>query len=252
MTDKKTHSKYGASTSKRWMSCNGSPRLIAKAPPPVESKYALEGTNAHTCLERILKADNQSRVRKFLLTKYPAKMVSHAEETANTILEWKPEGAILLTETEVDSSHFTRPDHHGTVDSAIANEFIDLHVIDYKYGAGIPVDPEENTQGIYYALALAKQFHYNFVDVKISIIQPRAFHTRGPVRTWHTTMKELLPWEDKFRAAVDACERPNAPLNPGKEWCRFCPAQVICPAYKDMPNFEAKLDFDEIPLIEQM
>ena len=50
----KAHAKLSASSSERWLNCPGSIALIDKAPPPRESKYALEGTTAHECMEKML------------------------------------------------------------------------------------------------------------------------------------------------------------------------------------------------------
>lgn len=49
-----THSKVGASSCERWWNCPGSNALIAKLPPADSSKYAAEGTAAHSLCEHVL------------------------------------------------------------------------------------------------------------------------------------------------------------------------------------------------------
>ena len=50
----KAHADFGASGSKRWLNCSASVQL-SRGMPNYESKYAQEGTDAHACLEFILK-----------------------------------------------------------------------------------------------------------------------------------------------------------------------------------------------------
>jgi hypothetical protein len=52
---KRKHSKFAASSAKRWLNCPGSVRLSEKAPPQFESIYAKEGTDAHECLEFLVR-----------------------------------------------------------------------------------------------------------------------------------------------------------------------------------------------------
>jgi Protein of unknown function (DUF2800) len=238
----KAHAKYSASGSERWLNCAASIALSEKAPLQFDSEYAKEGTHAHACLEAFLKSKNKVAVRKFLLMKFPEEMVGHVEDAYNAITNRVKPGDILLCETRVDASSFTTKDQFGTVDAAIVEEFGRLTVIDFKYGAGIAVDPEDNSQLIYYALGLAHKYDYNFQDVMIVVIQPRAQDGRGSIKEWLISIDELKSWADKFRKGVQACEDPLAKFKSG-DWCRFCPAKTICPEISTKAYEQAQIDF---------
>lgn len=241
----KAHAKLSASGSERWLNCPGSVALSENAPPQRESGYAKEGTDAHAVLEVILKNHGKKpySAARMLKGKYPDAMVEHALRAYKEIEVRIPPGATVLTETKVDLT-FVGPDMFGTVDCAIVDEFGTLWVIDYKYGAGVPVDPDENTQLIYYALGIAHKYHFNFADVKLVIIQPRAPHEKGPIREWNMTIEQLMAWEVKFRQGVERVEDPCAELTDG-DWCRWCPAATICPKLKEQAMETAAIVFDD-------
>lgn len=256
ISEKKAHAKFSASGSYRWMNCHGSIALIEKAPPQRESAYANEGTTAHECLEFLLK----NRLKLSAATtqakkKYDSEMVTHALSAVAWIedkaLDVLGENEVLI-ETKVDASSFTCPDQFGTLDAAIVQEFGKLVVIDYKYGSGILVDPEQNSQLIYYALGLAHKYDYNFVDVEIVVIQPRAYHESGDtVRAWTCSMDELMAWREKFKTGVAKASDPFATLKSG-DWCKFCPASTICPELKEKAMEQAAIVFDDVKGIESI
>ncbi len=247
------HAKYGASKAERWLSCPGSIRLEAKAPPQAESVYAKEGTDAHACLEFLLKNRmNLAKAVKVAAKTYNQEMISHAEDAVAWVEEQMltDPGAVLLSESRVDSSHFTMEGQFGTLDIAIVREFGRLTVIDYKYGAGVAVDADGedgrgNPQLVYYGLALSHSFGHNFSEIELVVIQPRAHHHSGnTIRTKILTMEQFLPWEFDFKAGVQVCEQDNAPLKAGT-WCRFCPAAVICPELKQGALKKAQVAFSD-------
>lgn len=231
------HAKYSASSSARWLACPGSVALSLKLPPPPETEYAAEGTQAHEVLEFLLKRLGTSVLasRRELISKgYAKEMIDHGMDAASLIEDlWQGElgkqatDGTLLTETRVDLS-FVAPAMFGTVDAAILGHYNRLHVIDYKYGAGIAVEAENNSQLAYYALGIAHLYDYNFVDVALTIIQPRAYHPQGPLREWIIPIGELYAWRQRFAEGVAACQKPDALLSAG-DHCRWCPAKLICP-----------------------
>ena len=254
--EQKAHAVFGASKAERWLNCPGSIALSEKAPEPVESKYALEGTTAHKCLEDLLKAylghgDLMDAVCTVAAT-FPMEMVRHASDAADWIIERQGSASVLaelFSETKVDASSFTCEGQFGTVDAAIVDLYGRLVVVDFKYGAGIAVDPagedgRGNAQMAYYALGISEKFGHDFTGVDLVIIQPRAYHEQGPVRIHSLTMSELEAWGERFQAGVIAAKQPDAPLCPGS-WCKFCPAGVICPEIKTKAMTEARIVFTD-------
>lgn len=248
----KAHAKYSASGSKRWLSCPASIQA-SESYPNIETEAAREGTNAHHCLETFMiaylagwKNGSEEAIAKMLRKTYPRAMVRHAHEAFSYIIR-RSEGADeILAETKVDASHFTMKGQFGTVDAALVFLFDKLVVIDFKYGAGVPVMPEENTQAIYYALGIAKEFDYNFAEVELVILQPRDGHARGPIRSWTIPIQKLLSYIPIFKEGVARCEDPLADFNAGEEWCMFCPAKPGCVAYSELRHEQAQGDFTEV------
>lgn len=240
--EEKAHAVYSASGSKRWLNCPGSISLSKHAPPQFESKYAAEGTKAHACLEEMLRKGNTQAVRKQLLKTYDGAMVGNAEMAFSCIEQLKPRpDAELLVETKVDFS-FIEPDQFGTLDAAWVEEFGTLVVIDYKYGQGVEVGAEYNTQMIYYALCLANKYDFNFETVKLVIIQPRV---DNPVRIHNMTMAELKVWAGVFKSGVANTKEKNPKLVTG-DHCKWCPATTICPEVSKKQMALARIDFNEV------
>lgn len=245
----KTHSKYSASASERFVECPGSIQLSEKAPPQVESSYAKEGTDAHTCLEELLKVGPEG-VRKAyarLQKKYPKEMLGHAADAAIEIFTKLNRAGLktdsLLVEQKLSLS-FIDADFGGTCDAAIVEEFGRLEVIDFKYGAGVAVEPEDNYQLMAYASAIAHQHDYNFAEVALTIIQPRAFHENGTTRTWVTSINTLRQVENIFQSAIEESKMPGATLRAG-DHCRWCPAAAICPEISSNSIKDAQMEFDD-------
>lgn len=259
LAEEKAHAKYSASGSKRWLKCHGSTALIEKAPEPRESKYAKEGTTAHSVLEYLGKnRKKRAQAAAFLRKSYPTDMVAYAEAALDYVEKRlkKYSGADLEIEVRCDLP-VTEKDQFGTTDLAIVELYGRLIVIDYKYGAGVPVFPDENSQLIYYALALAHKYDYCFSEVELVVIQPRRpipVEGKPPgaieetVRSWTTSIETLLEWRDKFENGIvankKAAKNPEAHLLSG-DHCQFCPAAVICPEIKNKALRKAQATFDD-------
>ena len=69
-----------------------------------------------------------------------------------------------------------------------------LHIIDAKYGLGVLVDAERNTQIMCYGIATLGVYEslYDIKEVSLSIFQPR----RENVQTWTVSVEELKDWAE--------------------------------------------------------
>ena len=96
----------------------------------------------------------------------------------------------VFTEVPLDLRRYI-PEGTGQSDCVIVSDKC-LHVIDLKYGQGIIVDAENNTQLMIYALGSALHFLsiYDFTTVKMTIFQPR----RENNSSWTISLDELLDW----------------------------------------------------------
>jgi hypothetical protein len=248
------HSKLGASSAKRWLSCPGSVRLISKCPPSPDSKYAAEGTTAHSVAEMLFKGEEVKPGQWIKTTsgehKADSKMIAYAQAYVSEVLETQKElkGELLV------EKRFSLPTIHpamfGTNDACIvSHEKKTLHVFDLKYGAGIAVEAFENPQLVFYALGAAFNEDFltfdRFDTIKMSIFQPRAPHPDGILRTWAINFDELMEWKALFKIGAKLTEIDDAPLIPSPESCRFCAASAMCPALKNQANQRAVKAFSE-------
>lgn len=243
------HAKLSPSSGERWINCTKSFELIDSLNIP-ESEAGLaaeEGTLAHSvleneCLHRLgrispveYKSERSELVQagRDLLGYNPYnEMQEYAQQQIDVIfdltrkqfLSHKHEGVIWL-ETRVFPGI---EGCFGTADAIVALED-ELHVIDYKYGRGVPVSPVENTQLKLYGLGALEAFKafWNFNTVTLHIIQPRlASH-----RQWETLPEKLVQWrEDVVKPAVEEINAGNGKFAPSEGACRWCPAKALCTA----------------------
>ena len=245
MSGVKKHSKYAASSSERWLNCSGSVTLCELAPPQVSSQYADEGTKAHDLAEKMLRYD-----KNFVFSDYSTEMIDYAFSYVKYVRQLQKEThGSLMIETKV-SLDFIHPDMFGTLDAAIIDHFNTLHIIDFKYGQGYAVEAENNTQLMYYAVGLAHKFSWNFQTIKLHIVQPRAFHELGPIRTWEFPIEALKYFLEVLTLGVANALEKTTSYNTGS-WCKWCPALAICPQAKKTALEDAKNDFNDLPVFPE-
>lgn len=227
---KEKHAKYSPSSSHRWLECPGSIQLSEKCPTPPDSPQAKEGTDAHKCLEILINngIEKQLSTERFLQQKYPLQMVMDVASVARTIWKMTPKNAELEAESKANLFHINK-EMHGTSDATAHVLFDWLSITDFKYGK-MPVEVFENSQLMAYAIGKAHELHYNFEGIKCIVVQPRAGHDDGPVRTWETTIDVLFEWEERFKEGIKATQAKRPTFKAG-EHCFFCPAKSICKTY---------------------
>ncbi len=240
----KDHAVLSASGSERWMGCPGSIRL-SQGIPPVDNEASLQGTHAHTLLQFIL--ENPLDWRRLLASKEARAFLKHihfSQDQLTSVLVAvcyvhtemkKTKNVELYTEQKLELKGVG----FGTADIILYQPFGLLHILDYKNGA-YPVSPENNKQGLYYAVAAADRFGWDFNKVQITIIQPNIKTMRAhPINTWSTSRTELENAQKAFSVAARATRNNQAPLIPNHKYCWFCPARSICP--EQMKQKEVKI-----------
>lgn len=237
------HSKFSASGAERWHQCPSSVALEEASPPSGDNFFSREGTLAHEVLEALL---NRTALPKSF--DVSPEMIAHCERAANKIraLKTASEG-ILLVEKKV-FAQFIHPEMFGTCDAIIPGGDGTLHIIDFKYGAGHIVKPENNKQLIQYALSVAESYDWQFDFVKCWILQPRAgddWHKHWTISMTNLKQKWLPIWQ----AAVKRVESGKTKPTPGG-WCHFCRAKNICPAKQETRAQKVAALFEKIPLTD--
>ena len=206
------HARASASAAYRWWECPGSIDA-ASAFPNVESKYATEGTAAH--------ADGAKALTDRVESNDPAVQVY-----VNYIRQMSTPTTRMIEVDLTPALQKIHPDLGGTADCGIIG--LDwIEIVDYKHGAGIYVEAEDNLQLRIYALGLLLTVNRAGIKrVRATIVQPRIEHAK-PIRTWEFDAVELLEFAADIATAAERTKTKE--LKPG-EWCKFCPAAATCPA----------------------
>lgn len=255
------HAILSPSSSKRWSACPGSVRL-SEGIPNVTSDFADEGTAAHflasTALERKVTArmvgqrvityldlegkqdwaiDFEPQGCKVLKTYQIADLHKDVQVYVDLVNEYaSDEGASLLIEVTVPIDHITGEESAtGTSDAIIVLDYGDgtaeVTTIDLKFGKGVLVEAEDNSQLMMYssgAIRVVEEvMELRVINVKMIISQPRASVLPSEVGMRREDLDENIA---RLSKAALRTYQPDAPVNPGKEQCRFCLAKSSCPA----------------------
>ena len=209
----------------------------------------MEGTAAHWCFEQmfagVTPAVGATAPNGILVTD---EMLDGAELFVDTVRAAVPPDSKLYIEDKLMMSNVIHDLVWGTPDAfAIAPGVI--HLFDYKFGHRY-VEEFENWQCITYAAGIYQAIGSLPPEtvVHITIVQPRVFNRGSPVRTWSTTIGELLPYWAKLRAAALLAECDDAPCVPG-DWCEFCNGRHACEALQRTALSATEDAFSSIPLV---
>jgi hypothetical protein len=224
--------------------------MMSRGIPRKDSDFSREGTAAHALAEI---AHGRLKNADFWL----GEMVEGVEvtedmcEAVQVYLDYL--GELITLEDEVKQEHRVSLERlnppapmFGTCDMLIYRRTEKkLWVIDYKHGKGVPVDVKGNKQLRYYALGalLSLRDDQPVEEVEAVIVQPRAPHADGPIRSETFTPGDLLDYAADLIEAVELSLKPGAPLAAG-DHCKFCPATAQCPARRDQAMQLAQIEFD--------
>jgi hypothetical protein len=142
----------------------------------------------------------------------------------------------------------------GTSDCTIyGKKSGNLWVIDYKHGQGVAVDVEDNAQLKYYALGAVLKIgdRAPINAIHSAIVQPRAMHRDGPIRTHSYRVDEILDFGTDLMDAARASLAPDAPLIAG-EHCKFCKAAGVCSALRSNALTVAQDEFGAVRTIDDL
>ncbi|MDO4717531.1 MAG: DUF2800 domain-containing protein [Propionibacteriaceae bacterium] len=236
----RAHAVLSASSSSRWLACPPSALLNADTPDSC-GDAAEQGTAAHALAEHKLRRALKRRSHKPASPWIDDEMEEHTDSYVTWVVERIAElgRPLVLVEERLDYSRWA-PDGFGTGDCVLISDGV-LHVIDLKYGQGVLVACEGNTQMMLYALGAWDTFGllYEIDEVRMTIYQPR----RDNVSTWTMPLTELLAWADSTLAPAAQLAAEGEGEYASGDWCRFCAIRNTCRARAEANLALARLEF---------
>lgn len=239
----RAHAVLSASSSHRWLKCTASALLEQKF-PDTTSEAAREGTLAHELAEVKLRRyffEEDYSKRKYTLAVNKLKKdelwADEMQGYTDTYLDLVKQKALafdskpyVALETRLDLGEYI-PQGFGTADCIIChgNELV---VIDFKYGKGVPVSADHNTQMALYALGAYEQYKmiYDIKTVTMEIIQPRISDEPS---VWCCDIDLLLAFGETVKERAKEALSGEGKFAPDEEVCRFCRAKATCRARAD-------------------
>lgn len=248
----KTHSLISPSNFERRMLCPGSMEA-EKDLPYKTSVHAETGTMLHDRVNQLITAENTDWIEG--LTDEQQIAVVNAAAYYNN-LKFGTLEIVKEIHEETFSLKFLMDGMQGTADSVLimydkGTNRCQIHVIDYKFGVGVPVKAHNNYQLMLYALGVymhpeisnivrykcnlgSNQQPFRFTTAHLHIVQPYLQNSR-----WDLTPEELTSLitgsrMQLIKTAIVNANEPSAVRIPSTKACQFCRAKPTCPALNAM------------------
>jgi hypothetical protein len=248
---------FRPSYSATWLNCLGALQPSRWAPDTAGIDAAI-GTVFHSLIAEwqmagrpdhwlgsVIEITNEAATKTFQV-EVDEEMFYHGE---NCLRYYEDIPGDRFIETKVDISDITPiPNQKGTADLAICSMFV-LDIVDWKYGKGVQVWAEKNTQELLYAWGFFKLYDhiYHFRTIRLHIAQPRFNH----FDVWEITREELIGWADWMRERAHAAWKRGAPRTPGPKQCQWCKVTGGCSALEIRLAEIADQTFDDGDITEE-
>ncbi len=253
------HAKWSASSTARNWNCHGAIALSKTAPSGKESIHAATGTAVHQISERCLRenldashflgATERTKEHAIEITEDEVNSAQmYVDYVRDRATEAQRQGGWSKLEQYFALDALEPPfEAGGTVDAVMYfPEQRMLEVADLKNGMGV-VEIEENKQLRTYGLGAVLANPDLAVDViRVTVVQPRAPHKDGRIRSEDFTYVDLIEWTAELlerMALSKQAEDEFAKIGQNSvlfdEWCKkwlrtgncfFCPNSGPCPA----------------------
>ena len=235
-----------ASQTERWVNCPSSVRLMQLASvsgaTSFDESYAMEGSLAHEFValevERMLTPNYNMDTYNEKLQElqahpvYNREMLDHVEtylDVVRGILNDAQANREELTFSieSVMQANVNGVSIQGTSDF-IAESDTTLHIVDYKYGMGIPVNAIDNHQLLMYAVLKSLETGKAYKRICLYVVQPRIDN----ISLAEYDQRYLQVFMQKIVEAIDKILDQHTPPTVGV-WCKYCTAKATCPAQKE-------------------
>lgn len=241
----RAHSELPPSSADKWLVCWGWRKAMAQYrelyPTPVTSAAAAEGTKAHEKFEGHLLSLDRTKCPP---DKAPKDWTNYIQTTARPLetgdpefdplmecVEWiEDQPGELFTEARLDfGSRFGYVGLTGTVDTCLV-EPNRITIADLKYGRGL-VEVRDalgkpNPQLMTYLVAAVNRFGPRD-QYRLAILQPRASHPKGSIRTTTISAAEFEVFLFDLEHAIEQ-NFGNGACDPGPHCRKFCDVMPVC------------------------
>jgi len=259
------HSKYSPSQLSRIIACPGSVELIENlmiTSTIQKSKSnidAAHGTMLHEVIKKFYSNNPVNLYTKELdrLELNDRALIEDAAEYADLILKSiGHSNYVTASEIPVNLKSWGIPDVYGTLDYMIHDLMKrHIHIIDWKFGAGITVYAKENPQLLAYAAGTIT-WPTTIQNITLHIVQPAIEH----YDTWELSIHDLYDWvHGTLAIAINKCHNDGIDkFSPGIKQCRWCEAKNFCEARTTFVQesavkfFEAKEKLATCPTMEDL
>lgn len=268
------HATWSASASARLWACAGSLTLAELHPEKGENAAAAWGTACHQIAEKALtgKADLDDLLDTVEKTKEHSIVVDeemidcarmYVDYVLTALANAREAPAVGLYEQRFSLAKLDPPfDAGGTGDAVMyfpADKL--LEIVDLKGGRGVVVEALGNKQMRTYALGALLAFpQYDVERVKVTIVQPRAPHKDGRIRSETFHVMDLIEWGADLRRAMKGAYEAKVAYKTMTEmaWAEmflvagqhchdgFCPARAQCPRLRQDSLDAARVWFDDL------
>lgn len=245
------HAILSPSASGRWLVCNRAARLELQFPDE-ESDFAKEGTLAHSIAEVLLKSGEYLlTIDKWKYFKeqefYSEAMYEHVQDFVNYIYEHKNPNVKNWhsPERKVDLSAWV-PEGFGHIDDPFVAGNV-LHIFDLKFGKGVQVSAQDNSQLKIYALGMLDELEavFDIDEVHLHIYQPRL----NNIDKFVISVEDLKFWGNTVLIPAARLAFDGEGEFVAGDHCHFCRARHQCRALADYNLELAKLRFEDYSLL---
>lgn len=245
--------------------CRAYPALSAAYPDTGGSEHSDEGTACHDIAEHMIRSlASRAVLPDFVGTTanngvlVDQDMQDGAALYARVAREYMRAanvfgGENIGIESRLSMAHL-HPANGGTCDFWLADrKNFKLVGVDFKYGR-IPVDAYENWQIVDYLAGVCEKLGLSGIDdqhwtFEVCVVQPRARHVRGPVRTWRGKLSDLRSRWNIMTASAAECFEPNPVARTGPH-CQHCEARHDCATFEKAAA--AAMEYAENACIEPL
>lgn len=249
------HALLSPSSSHRWLICTPS-AMLESSEPTTYSPYAEEGTEAHALAELKLsymlgqindteyatKFDHFRLNSKFYNYEFNDYVNDYCQEVMTIVKEDYKNYEVSVHLEQYVTFEDIVPNGGGTSDVVIVGKNF-IHIIDLKFGKGVPVSAIGNTQLRLYALGAIKKYirECTCTEARMTIIQPRLHD----ISTDFVSINELNDWAINYvKPRAELAIAGKGELVPG-DHCKFCKLKGKCKALADKQLAIAQAEFED-------